>query len=61
MTMNPVTEQDWFELWKHFNRLQKRVMADKTTKKEFFAQPPKERLEFYQWMQNQCGSNALWM
>ena len=44
--------------WEHFNRMQKRVMASQTTKTEFFAQPDKDQFEYYNWMQNQYGSNA---
>ena len=52
---------DWHAIWKHFNRMQKRVMADKTTKKEFMAEPEADRIEFYQWMQKQCGEYSAWM
>jgi hypothetical protein len=58
---NPTTVQDWNEVWKHFNRMQRRIMADKTSKSEFFAQPESERLEYYRWMQQQCGEYACWM
>jgi len=52
---------EWETIWQHFNRMQKRVMADKTSKKEFFAEPEKDRLEFYRWMQRQCGQYACFM
>jgi len=53
--------RNWEQIWKHFNRMQKRVMATKTTKKEFFAESEAERLDFYNWMQQQCGEYACWM
>lgn len=61
MTENPQTKHDWNNIWSHFNRMQKRVMYDKTTKKEFFSQPRAERLEFYNWLQKQCGEHACFM
>jgi hypothetical protein len=61
MTENPQNAHDWNEIWKHFNRMQKRVMADKTTRKEFFAQSEEERMSFYRWMQQQCGSYACYI
>ena len=53
--------KEWNTIWTHFNRMQKRVMADITTREEFFEQPEEERLEFYDWMQKQCGEYACWM
>ena len=53
--------KEWQEIWKHFNRMQKRVMADKTTHKEFFAESEEERISFYNWMQRQCGSFACYI
>ena len=41
--------------------MQKRVMADKTTKKEFFAESEQNRLEFYAWLQKQCGEYSAWI
>ena len=55
------TKQEWNTIWSHFNRMQKRVMADKTTKAEFMAEPESDRLEFYEWMQKQCGQYSCWM
>jgi len=52
---------DWESIWKHFNRMQVRIMADLTTREEFFAQPEEERLEFYSWMQRQCGQYACYI
>ena len=52
---------NWTKTWQHFNRMQKRVMADKTTKKDFFSQPEQERWDSYQWLQNQCGEYSCWM
>ena len=48
----------WRQLWEHFDRMQRRVMHDKTTRAEFFAQPATERLDFYHWLRVQCGSYA---
>lgn len=59
-TSNPATKTDWEAVWAHFNRMQKRVMADKTTKKEFFAESESERMDFYRWMQQQCGEYSCW-
>ncbi len=60
--MTTTTEtRDWNKIWSHFNRMQKRVMADKTTKKEFMAQPESERIDFYNWLQKQCGEYSAWM
>ena len=56
-----MTRTEWTKVWNHFNRMQKRVMADKTTKAEFFAEPEEARMEFYRWLQNQCGEYACWM
>lgn len=56
-----VTCIDWKGIWSHFNRMQKRVMADKTSKSEFFAEPIDERLRFYDWLQSQCGEYSCWM
>ena len=55
------TKEEWKRIWDHFNRMQKRVMADKTTKKEFFAESEEERIKFYEWMQKQCGEYSCWM
>jgi len=55
------TKQEWNRIWSHFNRMQKRVMADKTTKKEFMAESEADRQEFYEWMQRQCGSYSCYM
>lgn len=55
------TKQEWEEIWQHFNRMQNRVMYDKTTKKEFFEQPEDERIDFYNWMKKQCGEYACWI
>lgn len=55
------TKAEWNKIWSHFNRMQKRVMADKTTKEEFFAQPEDERMEFYNWLQQQAGQYSTWM
>ena len=52
---------DWNKIWQHFNRMQKRVMADKTTKKEFFAESEQNRLEFYAWLQKQCNEYSAWI
>ena len=52
---------NWENIWQHFDRMQQRVMADKTTKEEFFSQPESERLEFYNWIQKQCGEFAAYM
>jgi hypothetical protein len=59
--MTTTTQRDWDKIWEHFNRMQKRVMSDMTTKEEFFAQPEYERMEFYEWMQRQCGQYACWL
>ena len=56
----PRTESDE-KMWSHFDRMQRRVMADKTTNREFFAEPEAERLTFYNWMKQQCGELACWM
>ncbi len=61
MTNDAKTREDWAKIWAHFNRLQKRVMATETTRKEFFAQSETDRLEFYSWVQNQCGAYSCWM
>ena len=57
------TKREWEEIWRHFNRLQKRVMASEsiTTKREFFEEPAQERLDFYQWMQTQCGQYSCYI
>ena len=52
---------DWNNIWLHFNRMQKRVMEDKVTKKEFMAEPEDDRMEFYHWMEKQCGEYSCWM
>jgi hypothetical protein len=49
---------DWQGIWEHFDRLQKRIMGDQTTQAEFMAEPIADRLEYYQWMQNQFGPNS---
>ena len=59
--MATATKNDWNAIWKHFNRMQKRVMATKTTKKEFMAQPESERLDYYNWLQKQCGGFACYI
>ena len=46
------------EQWQHFDRMQQRVMADITTRDEYFSQPEKEQNEFYRWMIKQCGEYA---
>ena len=61
MTENPQNAHDWNQIWKHFNRMQKSVMATKTTRQEFFAESEKERMDFYRWLQRQCGQMACWM
>ena len=53
-----LTAQDWEEIWNHFNRMQKRVMATKTTRREFFTGSDLERREFYNWLRKQCGEYA---
>ena len=55
------TKQEWNRIWSHFNRMQKSVMDTKTTKKEFMAKSEKERMDFYNWMQQQCGQYACYM
>lgn len=60
-TPEELTKAEWSEIWSHFNRLQKRVMANKTTKAEFFTQSPEERIKFYEWMMKQCGEYACYM
>ena len=55
------TAQEWNRIWSHFNRMQKSVMATKTTKKEFMAESETERLAFYEWIQRQCGEMSCWM
>lgn len=49
------------QIWHHFDRMQQRIMVDKITKEEFFEQPEDERMEFYRWMQDQCGEIACWV
>ncbi len=61
MTETMKTKQEWNEIWKHFNRMQKRVMVDKITRKEFFEGCEEERMDFYKWMQLQCGSFACYI
>ena len=61
MSDSNIQEHDWEAIWQHFDRMQKRVMATTTTRERFFDEPELDRLEFYQWMQVQCGSNACWM
>jgi len=34
--------------------MQRRVMATKTTKREFFAEPETEQVKFYEWMKIQA-------
>ena len=52
---------EWDRIWRHFDRMQKRVMATKTSKEEFFAQPEDERMAFYEWLQQQCGGYSCYM
>jgi len=59
--MEATKARDWNDIWNHFNRMQKRVMADTITKKEFLAEPIADRLSFYSWMQKQCGEYSAWM
>ena len=47
--------------WDHFDRMQKQVMANITTKDAFYAQPDTRQFEFYQWMMNQCGEHACFL
>ena len=56
-----VYSAEWEHIWQHFNRMQDRVMADKTTREQFFAQPAEERMEFYNWLQSQCGQFACYV
>ena len=49
------------EMWDHFDRLQQRVMADITTEEDFFNESEDAQVEFYDWMQRQCGEHACWM
>ena len=51
----------WDRIWRHFNRMQRRVMATKTSRLEFFAQPEDERMAFYEWLQQQCGGYSCYM
>lgn len=51
---------DWNKIWRHFDRMQS-IMADKTTRSEFFAQSEEERMEFYLWLQRQCGQYACYI
>ena len=46
---------DWEQIWQHFDRMQQRIMATKTTRDEFFEQPEDERMDFYNWLKNQAG------
>jgi hypothetical protein len=55
------TPEEWQTIWLHFNRMQKRVMGSLTTRKEFFAESEVDRLDFYNWMQIQCGAYSTWM
>lgn len=57
------TKKEWNEIWKHFNRMQKRVLCPecRLTEEEFFEEPEQERLDFYQWMQDQCGQYACYI
>ena len=55
-------ELDTEKMWQHLNRMQKRIMAKPyITKAEFLAQPESDQIEFYSWIQKQCGSNACFM
>ncbi len=55
------SKTEWNRIWQHFNRMQQRVMADKTTREEFMAMPEGERMDFYGWLQGQCGEYACWI
>jgi len=48
-------------LWSNFNTMQKKVMATKTTKREFFAQDEAARNDFYIWMKKQYGGNSCYI
>jgi len=54
-------EIDWEKVWSHFNRMQKKIMYDITSRADFFAESESDRIEFYNWMQNQCGQYACYM
>ena len=56
-----VTCIDWDGSWEHFDRLQQRIMADKTSREDFFAESVDERLKFYEWMQTQAGEFSCHM
>ena len=52
------------EQWRHFDSIQRRVMADVISRDEYFSQPEKEQDDFYKWILNQCSeteSNLLWI
>ena len=48
-------------MWNNFNMMQKKVMSDKTTKREFFAQSEADRTDFYNWMKKQCGGFSCYL
>lgn len=52
---------NWEDIWSHFDRMQQKVMADITSREEFFAESEKKRMEFYDWMMCQCGEYACYM
>ena len=56
--IGPVSPIDWPEIWEHFNRMQQRIMDSITTKEEFLAESELDRMDFYNWMKNQCGEYA---
>lgn len=60
MLDKPTSKKEWNEVWKHFNRIQKRVMSTKTSKAEFFAESEDERWDFYCWICKQCP-NCAWV
>ena len=52
------------EQWRHFDSIQRRVMADVISRDEYFSQPEKELDDFYKWILSQCSeteSNLLWI
>ena len=56
-----ISDMEWEKIWQHFNRMQLRIMDDITTKEQFFSESEESRLEFYNWMQDQCGQYACFM
>ena len=46
------------KIWGHLNRMQKRVMAadSQVTRTQFAESTHAEKIEYYEWMRQQCGS-----